>query len=163
AGGHRGQFSRLERQPQRALAAHADAQQADRPRPQAPALPKEGHHAVQQVALRRDFGVELGTVAVHPPAAAAVRQDADKAQRRVHAGSSASSSRPTVCRNRTPNRGAPPGGSKTSASLPAIVVRAQVPAIAGFPSLVPESPTDRYSDPAPRIPPAARPRGKQKS
>ena len=57
-----------ERQPQRALAAHARAQQSHPPGRQLVTLPKPREDVFAHVGLRGQFRIELRTHPVHPPA-----------------------------------------------------------------------------------------------
>src|SRR4051812_21760047 len=55
------------RQPQRPLSAHADAEQSERTRLEAPALTAEREEMIENEALRRERCVELGADALAPP------------------------------------------------------------------------------------------------
>src|ERR1700736_5005816 len=70
----------LECQPQRSLAAHADPQQADAARPQAPALGEVRQNLIDDVALGRHRRVEFAAHVVQPPRLLAVRTDASQLQ-----------------------------------------------------------------------------------
>ena len=67
ASGHREGVRVLQRQPQRSLAAHADAEQRQGGRLQPPA-PGEGRDDLfQQMLFRGDLGIEDGTETIGPP------------------------------------------------------------------------------------------------
>ena len=99
----------LERQPQRPLAAHADAEDADGARRRLPALGKERQHVVEQVLLGRQRADRTRHRRGRPTRSGrrADRRRPGSARRTsgVYAGRSRKVSRPRGCRNSTPKRG----------------------------------------------------------